>query len=272
MRDPTWCPGCGNFGIWQALQKALSKLNLKPEKVVGVFDIGCNSNMFNWLEITSLEGLHGRTLPVAQGIKMINPDLTVLAIAGDGGCYGEGGNHLLHAARRNPDLTLLVHNNQVYALTTGQTSPSSNKGFKTKSAPEGNPDSTLNPILLSLAAGASFVARGFSGDMLFLTDLIVQAVDHRGFSIVDILQPCVTFNSLNTFAWFKERIYQLDSHDPSDKKAAFTKALEWPTNEPDGKIPTGVFYKENREPQALIMTKKDKETTAFSQSLIQEFL
>lgn len=243
---PTWCPGCGNFGIWQALQNAFAKLKLKPEAVVLVYGIGCHGNMFNWLPWTSFEGLHGRTLPIAQGIKMVNPNLTVLAIAGDGDCYGEGGNHLLHASRRNLDITLLVHNNQVYALTTGQTSPSSNKGFKTKSTPAGTSEIALNPISVSIAAGASFVARGFGGDLPHLTDLIVQAVSHKGFSVVDVLQPCVTFNQVNTFDWFRQRIYKL-RNKPKTKLAALEKSLEWPQDGIDSKIPLGIFYQEEKK-------------------------
>ena len=164
MHECTWCPGCGNFGIWQALKATFSKLSLNQTNTVAVFDIGCNSNMFNWLGMTAFEGLHGRSLPLAEGIKRANPNLTVLAIAGDGGCYGEGGNHFLAAARKNLDMTVLVHDNQLYALTTGQTSPATEKGYKTKSTPAGAPDLPINPILVSLAAGAGFVARGFSGN------------------------------------------------------------------------------------------------------------
>lgn len=249
MLKPTWCSGCGNFGIWQALKNAFISLSLKAEETVLVYGIGCHGNMFNWLPTISFEGLHGRTLPLAQGIKVANPSLTVLAIAGDGDCYGEGGNHFLHAARRNMEITLLVHNNQVYALTTGQTSPTSNKGFKTKSTPTGVQDIALNPVLVSIAAGASFVARGFGGDVPHLTSLIIQAIKHKGFSIVDILQPCVTFNQINTFDWFKERIYKLEEagYQPNHKLAALEKSLEWPKNGQDGKIPIGIFYQEERE-------------------------
>lgn len=255
MFEPTWCPGCGNFGVWQALKNALKKLSLKSTEAVAVLGIGCHGNQFNWLpEVTSFEGLHGRALPIAQGIKMIKPNLTVLAIAGDGDCYGEGGNHLLHAARRNLDLTLLVHNNQVYALTTGQTSPSSNQGFKTKSTPMGTQDLALNPIALSLAAGASFVARGFAGDVQHLSDLIIKAIQHQGFSVVDILQPCVTFNQVNTLLWFKERVYNLnkEGHKTDNLLAALTKALEWSKDGKDEQIPIGVFYQEKRETFAKV--------------------
>lgn len=269
MLKPTWCPGCGNFGIWQALKEAFAKLSLKPEKVVGVFGIGCHGNMANWFSGTAVVGLHGRTLPIAQGINMINPELTVLAIAGDGDCYGEGGNHLLHAARRNVDLTLLVHNNQVYALTTGQTSPSSNKGFKTKSTPAGTLEIALNPIAVSLAAGASFVSRGFAGDIPHLTELIAQAIQHRGFSVVDVLQPCVTFNQVNTLDWFRQRIYRLEDqgYKGDNKIEAIKKSWEWPQNGQDAKIPVGVFFREEREVFKGGITPKESN----SENLLKEF-
>lgn len=276
MHDPTWCPGCGNFGILQALKNTLNQLKIEPKDAVLVYGIGCHGNMFNWMPATSFEGLHGRTLPVAQGMKTVNPNLTVLAIAGDGDCYGEGGNHLLHAARRNLDLTLLVHDNQVYALTTGQTSPSSGKGFKTKSTPEGSLDLPLNPLAISLVAGASFVARGFAGDLPHLTNLIVQAIKHKGFSVVDILQPCVTFNTVNTFDWFKERIYKIEK--PASKLAALEKSLEWPSyaeasagkpqNGQDNKIPIGIFFQEERATLAGGIPKIEKSLD----SLTKEFI
>jgi len=255
MYEPTWCPGCGNFGIFTALKNALMQLSIKPTDAVAIFDIGCNSNMVDWSPITPFESLHGRPLPVAQGVKMAKPELTVLAISGDGGCYGEGGNHLLHAAKRNMDITLLVHDNQVYALTTGQTSPTSEKSFKTKSTPMGSHDLPVNPIAIALAAGASFVARGFAGDIPHLTDMIVKAVNHQGFSIVDILQPCVSFNPINTFDWFKQRVYDLNKsgYQTDQKIKAMEKAFEWPFASAQGKppdnerIPIGIFFQEERE-------------------------
>lgn len=268
IHSPTWCPGCGNFGIWQSLKSTFQKLNLTPLNTVCVFDIGCNSNMYNWLGMTSFEGLHGRALPLAEGIKRGNPSLNVLAIAGDGGCYGEGGNHFLAAARKDLDLTLLVHDNQLYALTTGQTSPATMKGYKTKSTPEGAPDQTINPILTSLAAGASFVARGFSGDIPHLTDLIIQAVNHKGFSVIDILQPCVTFNSLNTYDWFRQRVYKLENNNIKDKLEAIKLALEWPSGASDEKIPLGIFYEEKRSSLQDTPTKSKVDLD----SIIKEFL
>lgn len=269
----TWCPGCGNFGIWQALKGTFSKLSLTPTNAVGVFDIGCNSNMYNWLGMSAFEGLHGRALPLAEGLKRGNPKLNVLAITGDGGCYGEGGNHLLAAARKNLDLTVLVHNNQVYALTTGQTSPATEKGYQTKSTPKGAPDLPINPVLVSLAAGAGFVARGFSGDLPHLTDLIVAAINHKGFAIVDILQPCITFNSLNTFEWFRKRVYHLENQDTSNKLEAIKKAMEWPNGVDENKIPIGIFYQESFDSLPLAQDKSfDLKTKVDFDSLVREFL
>lgn len=268
----TWCPGCGNFGIWQALKNAFTKLSLDPKNLVMVYGIGCHGNMFNWMPQTSFEGLHGRALPLAQGIKMVNPNLTVLAIVGDGDCYGEGGNHLLHAARRNLDLTVLVHNNQVYALTTGQTSPTSAKGFKTKSTPMGVSELSINPLTMAISAGASFVARGFAGDLPYLTDLIVKAINHKGFSLLDVLQPCVTFNMVNTFEFFKQRTYKIEEA-PKVKLAALEKALEWPQNGIDSKIPLGIFYQEERPARIATQSVAGGETGKNRlEALIKEFL
>lgn len=270
---PTWCPGCGNFGIWQALKNVVTGLSLKPQEVVAVFDIGCNSNMTNWSPVTVFESLHGRTLPVATGLKIAKPELTVLAIAGDGGCYGEGGNHLLHAAKRNLDITLLVHDNQIYALTAGQTSPTSGHGFKTKSTPEGSVDFSFNPLAIALSAGASFVARGFAGDLPQLTGLITQAIQHKGFAIVDILQPCVTFNPVNTFDWVRQRVYDLgkEGYKPDNKLKALEKALEWPKNGEDSKIPLGILFKEEREAVEKFLAPKGDLSSDFEE-MVNEFI
>ncbi len=238
-----WCQGCGNFGILTALENAFKKLNLNPNQVTAVYGIGCHSHMANYLKVYNFEGIHGRTLPIATGVKIANKNLNVLAIAGDGDQLGEGANHLVHASRKNPDITCLIHNNQIYSLTVGQASPTSEKGIKTKTTPQGVVDQQLNPLALAIASGASFVARSFSGDILHLTKILIEAINHKGFSLVDILQPCVTLNYLNTFAWYRERIYRLEEtgYLPNDKNLAFAKAQEW-----GEKIPTGVFYKEKR--------------------------
>lgn len=239
---PTWCPGCGDFGIWMALKNALVELGLGPDDALLVYGIGCHGNMYSWMRSYAVEGLHGRTLPVAQGAKLANHTVPVIAIAGDGDCLGEGGNHFIHAAKRNPDITVLIHDNQVYGLTTGQASPTAKDKLKTKSTPEGVTDTPINPLTLAIVSGATFVARGFAGDMPGLTKLITEAVKHKGFSVVDILQPCVTFNHVHTYQWYRSRLYQLDSlpYQPNNRLVAIEKALEW-----GEKIPVGVFYKEH---------------------------
>ena len=237
-----WCHGCGNFGILTALENAFKELNLNPNQVVAVYGIGCHSHMANYLRVYNFEGIHGRTLPIATGVKIANRKLKVIGIAGDGDQLGEGANHLVHASRKNPDITCLIHNNQIYSLTVGQASPTSEKGIKTKTTPQGVVDRQLNPLALAIASGASFVARSFSGDVPHLTKILIEAIDHKGFALVDILQPCISLNYMNTFAWYRERIYELEKdYNPQDKVLAFRRALEW-----GEKIPTGIFYKEER--------------------------
>lgn len=240
---PTWCPGCGDFAIWIALKNALVKLGLDPANVVISYGIGCSGNENNFIQTYAFHSLHGRPLPPAIGIKIANDKLTVIAVSGDGDAYGEGGNHFIHACRGNHDLTYIVHNNEMYSLTTGQASPTSEKGMPSKSTPQGIIELPLNPLALALSSGASFIARGFSGRADHLTDLLVQAIKHRGFSFVDVLQPCVTFNKLNTFRYFYQRVYQLqkEGYQPNDKQKAFKKAIEW-----GKRIPIGVFYQETR--------------------------
>lgn len=241
--NPTWCPGCGNFAIWIALKKALTKLELKSENVVISYGIGCSGNENNFLKTYSFHSLHGRPVPPANGIKLVNHQLTVIAVSGDGDAYGEGGNHFIHACRGNHDITYLVHNNEMYSLTTGQASPTSEKGMPSKSTPLGVLEKQLNPIALALSSEATFIARGFSGKQEHLTDLIIKAIQHKGFSLVDILQPCVTFNKLNTFHYFYERVYDLqkEGYQTDNKQTAFQKALEW-----GKRIPIGIFYQERR--------------------------
>lgn len=239
---PAWCPGCGNFAILTALKQALVALDIEPHRVLLVSGIGQAGKLPHYTKGNVFNSLHGRTLPPATGAKIASPALVVIAIGGDGDGYGEGGNHLLGAARRNNDITYLVHNNQVYGLTKGQASPTSDFGFVTKTTPQGA-DMPLNPVALAIVAGATFVARGFAGDIQHLSQLIVQGVEHRGFALIDILQPCPTFNHQNTFAWFRERVYKLDDqqHDPTNRRAALEKAAEW-----GDRIPIGVLYREQR--------------------------
>jgi len=237
----TWCPGCGNFGILMGFKRALVQLGLERDQVVLVSGIGCHGKMVNYVNVNGFHGIHGRVLPLATGIKLANPNLTVVGFAGDADCYDEGWDHFSHAIRRNIDITLIVHNNMVLGLTAGQTTATSQKGFKTKSTPFGSIPPALNPIAHALVSNGTFVARGYSGDMRHLTSLMVEAIQHRGFALLDVFQPCVTFNYLNTYDWFKERVYKLEEegHDVTDKGKALEKAFEW-----GDRIPIGVFYQE----------------------------
>ena len=237
-----WCPGCGNFGILTALKQALVVLEIEPYRVLMVSGIGQAGKLPHYTKGNVLNVLHGRTLPAAAGAKIANPGLIVIAVAGDGDGYGEGANHFINAARRNHDITYLVHNNQVYGLTKGQASPTSDFGFVTKTTPQGA-DIPLNPIALAIAASASFVARGFAGEVVHLSQLIMQGIQHRGFALIDVLQPCPSFNHKNTYTWYRERVYKLDGdgYDPGNRMAASEKAQEWG----DG-IPIGVIYRQER--------------------------
>jgi 2-oxoglutarate ferredoxin oxidoreductase subunit beta len=238
---PAWCPGCGDFGILRALNRALIEMEIEPHRVLMVSGIGQAGKLPHYTRGNVFNSLHGRPIPPAIGAKIANSELIVIVISGDGDAYGEGGNHFLHAARRNHDITYLVHNNQVYGLTKGQASPTSDVGFITKTTPYGAA-SPVNPLALAIVNGASFVSRGFAGDIDHLSNLIKKGIAHRGFALIDILQPCVSFNFKNTFQWYKERVYKLEEekYDPRDKKAALEKALEW-----GDKIPIGVIYKED---------------------------
>ncbi len=226
--ETAWCPGCGNFSILKAVKKALVASQLEPHEVLFVSGIGQAAKAPHYLNANLFNGLHGRSLPVATGAKLANPELTVIVESGDGCNYGEGGNHFLAAIRRNIDVTVLVHNNQVYGLTKGQASPTSAEGFVTKAQPEGVAMASFNPIAVAVAMQAGFVARGFSGMIDHLSELIQQAIAHRGFSLIDVLQPCVSFNKVNTFAWYKERCEPLpQTYDPTDWEAATKTARQW---------------------------------------------
>ncbi|MGA3084889.1 MAG: 2-oxoacid:ferredoxin oxidoreductase subunit beta [Thermodesulfobacteriota bacterium] len=240
--ETAWRPGCGNFSILQAVKQALVGLGLKPREVLFVSGIGQAAKAPHYLNANVFNGLHGRSLPVATGAKLANRDLTVIVESGDGCNYGEGGNHFLAAIRRNINLTLLVHNNQVYGLTKGQASPTTDEGTITKVQPQGVPSVPFNPIAIAVAMQAGFVARGFSGLTDHLTVLIQQAITHKGFSLVDILQPCVSFNKVNTFAWYKKRCYELPKdYNPADWEKAMKTAIEW-----GERIPVGVIYQNQR--------------------------
>lgn len=250
---PNWCPGCGDFGIWVSLKSAIVQLNLNPWEVVLVSGIGCSSKLPYWVKTYGFNGLHGRPVPPAEAIKLSNHDLTVIVIGGDGDQMSEGIQHWLHAARRNVNITLIVHDNEIYGLTTGQYSPTTEIGQKNKATPVPTVEAPVNIMSMALAAGATFVARGYAGDTKQETYLITEAVKHKGFSIVDTMQPCVTFNEHNTYEWFNKRMYKLEEqgHDLTNKQKAFEIAEQWPLkrlleeNEIE-KIATGVLYKEDR--------------------------
>ncbi|HEX3045024.1 MAG TPA: thiamine pyrophosphate-dependent enzyme [Bacillota bacterium] len=233
----SWCPGCGNYGILNILKQALTELAIKPENLVMVSGIGQAAKIPHYLRCNFFNGLHGRALPPATAIKAANPGLTVIAESGDGDMYGEGGNHFLHTIRRNPDITNIVHNNMVYGLTKGQASPTSELGFQTPVQLSGVTNEPFNPIAVALALDVSFVARAFAGDAAQTKEIFKKAISHRGYALVDVLQPCVSFNKHNTYQWFKEHTYYLDeSHDPANRAAAFSRATE------TAKLPLGIFY------------------------------
>ena len=240
--ETAWCPGCGNHSILKAVKQALVSSQLEPHEVLFVSGIGQAAKAPHYLNANLFNGLHGRSLPVATGAKLANPKLKVIVESGDGCNYGEGGNHFLAAIRRNIDITLLVHNNQVYGLTKGQASPTSAEGFVTKAQPEGTPSAPFNPILVAVAMQAGFVARGFAGMPDHLSELIREGIAHSGFALIDVLQPCVSFNKVNTFAWYKERCQSLpEGYDPTNWAAAITAAQEW-----GDRIPVGIIYRNDR--------------------------
>jgi 2-oxoglutarate/2-oxoacid ferredoxin oxidoreductase subunit beta len=235
--DVAWCPGCGNFRILEAIKQALSELGKRPQEVVVVSGIGQAPKTPHYFHTNMFNGLHGRALPAAVGVKAANPSLTVIAEGGDGDMYGEGGNHFLHTIRRNPDITHIVHTNMVYGLTKGQASPTSQLGFKTSVQVDGVISEPVNPLAIALAADASFVARAFTGDVEQTREIIKKAILHKGYALVDILQPCVTYNKINTFRWFKENSYWLDaSYSPTDRAEAFRLVAA------PGKMPLGIIY------------------------------
>lgn len=237
--DPDWCPGCGDFGVLAALNKALVDLQVQPYNVVTISGIGCSSNLPGYISTYGMHTLHGRALAVATGVKLANHDLTVVVTGGDGDGFGIGGNHFIHTMRRNVDLVYLAMDNQIYGLTTGQMSPTSQLGMKTKSTPYGSVENPINPISLALTAGATFVARGFSGEQKHLTDLIKQAIQHRGFAFIDVFSPCVTYNLDNTYPWFKQRVKKLEddsSYDSTNWVAAMGKSQIWGEEIPIGKF------------------------------------
>lgn len=237
-RETAWCPGCGNFSILTCLKKTLEKMELEPHKVLMVAGIGQAAKTPQYLCVNAFCGLHGRALPPAVAAKMVNEELTVIINTGDGDSYGEGGNHFIHNIRRNVDVTHFVHDNQIYGLTKGQASPTTELGHVTGAQADGNINTPFNPLLMALAAGAGFVARGFTGDQEQLITLMEKAIRFKGYALIDILQPCVSFNKINTFAWYKERVKPIsEAHDPTDFAAAIALAQQF-----GDEIPTGILY------------------------------
>ncbi|MBN1125618.1 MAG: hypothetical protein JXA82_11465 [Sedimentisphaerales bacterium] len=234
--DIAWCPGCGDFGILKLLKTALSELDIAPEQLVMVSGIGQAAKIPQYMRCHYFNGLHGRALPSATAIKAANPHLTVIAESGDGDMYGEGGNHFIHCIRRNPNITNIVHDNQVYGLTKGQASPTTMRGFKTPVQVNGVVLEPFNPLAVAIALDASFVARVFVKDAEKSIEVIKQAIQHPGYALVDIFQPCVTFNRINTYQWYTDNTYWVEDHDPGDRNAAFARATE------TERLPLGIFY------------------------------
>ena len=242
--SPTWCPGCGNWGILTAIKTVLADLKLSPADLAVVFGIGCSGNMNDFLNAYAIHSLHGRAIPTAIGIKLANHRLPVIAIVGDGDCYGEGGNHLIHACRGNHDVAVIVHNNRVYGLTTGQASPTSQQGYKSKSTPTGIIERPLNPLLLALTQGATFLGQVFVGDPHQTALVIKKALLHHGFSLVNILQPCVSFNKINTYQYYLKRVYKLPESYQSQNLGKAIALLNQDYRRE--KYPLGVIYQEKK--------------------------
>ena len=243
-REITWCPGCGDYGIIAAVKQSLAQLQIPPHETLFVSGIGCGSKLPDYLKANGYLGLHGRTLPIAQGAKIANHDLKVIVTVGDGDSFGIGAGHFVHALRRNSDLTMIVEDNKVYALTKGQYSPLSAKGWISSTTPDGSIETEFNPAVMAIAGGATFVARAFSGDPKHMASVFAKAIQHKGFALVDVLQACVVYNPVNTTEWYRPRVYKLDddaTYNARDYAAAMQKAHEW-----GDKIPIGVLYVDER--------------------------
>jgi 2-oxoglutarate/2-oxoacid ferredoxin oxidoreductase subunit beta len=240
---PNWCPGCGDFSVQAAIQRALANLGKEPHEVVLISGIGCSGRISGYLNTYGFHAVHGRALSTAQGVKLANRDLTVIAAGGDGDGFGIGLNHFMHAVRRNMNITYIVMDNQIYGLTKGQHSPTSAAGFKVKTTPHGNIEQPLVPTKLALAAGISFLAQGFSGDVSQLVSLVEAAITHKGFSLLNVFSPCVTYNKVNTYDWYKEHIVKLeDNYDPTNLAAAMK------TVEDSHGLATGIIYVDHNRP------------------------
>ncbi|MCU5746770.1 2-oxoacid:ferredoxin oxidoreductase subunit beta [Staphylococcus sp. SQ8-PEA] len=242
---PNWCPGCGDFSVQAAIQKAAANVGLEPEEVAIITGIGCSGRLSGYINAYGVHGIHGRALPLAQGVKMANRDLTVIASGGDGDGYAIGMGHTIHALRRNMNMTYVIMDNQIYGLTKGQTSPSSALGFVTKSTPKGNIEKNVAPLELALSSGATFVAQGFSSDIKNLTQLLEDAINHDGFSFVNVFSPCVTYNKVNTYDWFKENLTHIDEiqdYDATDKQKAMEQVLKYDS------LLKGIIYQDTETP------------------------
>jgi 2-oxoglutarate ferredoxin oxidoreductase subunit beta len=268
---PAWCPGCGNFPILKTFKDTMVELGLEPHQIIVVSGIGQAAKLPHYTRCNTFNGLHGRTLPVATAIRLANNTMPVIVTTGDGDCYGEGGNHLMSAIRKNINIKLFVHDNQIYALTKGQPSPTTSEGTIAKKAPLGVLSEQFNPMAFAVALGCSFAARSFAGDAVHLKEMMKQAMNHKGFALLDILQPCVTFNRVNTYEWYRQRVYPVGpDHDPGDRAAAFVKALEW-----GDKIPIGVVYRNPRrtyEEQIPMIAEKPLVNQDFDPARVQAAL
>ena len=261
---PDWCPGCGDFGVLKSIKEAIVELGIPAHKVLIVSGIGCSSNLPGFIRAYGVHSLHGRAVPVATGAALANHDLHVIAVGGDGDGYGIGMAHFIHAMRRNLNLTYIVMDNEVYGLTTGQASPTTLEGTKTKSTPRGNVEKAVQPLALALTSGATYVARGFSAEQKHLTRLVAGAIAHKGFSLIDVFSPCVTFNKINTYPWFKERVYKLEDqpgYDPTDFMGAIRMSVEF-----DQRIPIGLLYRHEKP------TYEDTEPVLLSGPLVEQKL
>ena len=239
---PDWCPGCGDFGVLNGIQKAIASLDIKPKDVLIVSGIGCSSNLPHYVNTYGFHSIHGRSIPVATGAKLANKDLSVIAVGGDGDGYGIGLGHLVHAMRRNLNLTYIVMNNGVYGLTTGQASPTADLDLPTKSTPTGVIENAINPMPLAIVSGATFVGRAFSGDTNHMSELVANGITHNGFSMIDVFSPCVTYNKINTYDWYRNKVYKLeDDYDPTNLESAIKKSYEY-----EDHIPTGLIYKADK--------------------------
>jgi 2-oxoglutarate/2-oxoacid ferredoxin oxidoreductase subunit beta len=264
---PNWCPGCGDFSVQAAIQRAAANVGLEPENLAVVSGIGCSGRISGYINSYGFHGIHGRSLPIAQGVKMANRDLTVIASGGDGDGFAIGMGHTVHAIRRNIDVTYIVMDNQIYGLTKGQTSPRSELGFKTKSTPTGSIESAISIMELAISAGAGFVAQSFSSDLKELTSIIEQGINHKGFSFINVFSPCVTFNKVNTYEWFKENIVKLDSiegYDPTSRAQAVNTLME------HNGLVTGLIYQNKERPSYEQLVHGFKEEPLVNQNISLE--